>query len=470
MQSRRGFLMGSMFAGAGCLVASNVAAKGVPAKKSAVKDNPLIYPMRPMKAQLSRELTVAIVGAGGRGWGYQGYGKRFPGTMKVVAVADLLPFRRERMARAWKIPAERCFCDYRELLAASEKGKLADILMVTLPDHLHRDATIKGMELGYDVLVEKPMAQSSKECLDMLAKQKETGRIVGVCHVLRYAPYYEAIKSAIDRGLVGEIMSIQHTELVDMIHTSHSYVRGNWRNSKIATPMVISKCCHDLDLVNWFIGARCTHVSAEGELRYFIPKNRPAGTPARCTDGCPHEKDCIYSALKTYVRQRRWTVPLDLPPNATDEQVTKILAASPYSRCVFACDNDQPEQYAAALRFENGVSVAFSYEALSRVGQRRTRIIGTKGMIEGDGISFRLTELATGKNWDWNVEIQDIPGYKAQGHGGGDFRLVRDFLMAVDKHDPSQLTSSLEASVESHLIGFACEESRLTGKKIRLHG
>ena len=143
MQSRRGFLMGSMFAGAGCLVASNVAAKGVPAKKSAVKDNPLIYPMRPMKAQLSRELTVAIVGAGGRGWGYQGYGKRFPGTMKVVAVADLLPFRRERMAKAWNIPAERCFCDYRELLAASEKGKLADILMVTLPDHLHCDATMK---------------------------------------------------------------------------------------------------------------------------------------------------------------------------------------------------------------------------------------------------------------------------------------------------------------------------------------
>ena len=87
-------------------------------------------PMRPMKAQLSRELTVAIVGAGGRGWGYQGYGKRFPGTMKVVAVADLLPFRRERMAKAWDIPAERCFCDYRELLAASEKGKLADIILL----------------------------------------------------------------------------------------------------------------------------------------------------------------------------------------------------------------------------------------------------------------------------------------------------------------------------------------------------
>ncbi len=470
MQSRRGFLMGSVFAGAGCLAAADAAAKNVPAAKPAAAENPLVYAMRPMKAELSRELTVAVVGAGGRGSVYQHYGWKFRGTMKVVAVADVNQYRLDRMANAWKVSAERRFHDYRELLAASANGKLADVLFVTLPDHLHCDAAIRGMELGYDVLVEKPMAQSAKECLAMLAKQKETGRIVGVCHVLRYAPYFEAVKSAIDRGLVGEIMSIQHTELVEKIHTSHSYVRGNWRNSKIATPMVISKCCHDLDLVNWFVGARCTHASAEGELRYFCAKNRPNGAPARCTDGCPFEKDCIYSAIKIYVKKRSWTGPLDLPPRATDEQVAKILAASPYSRCVFACDNDQPEQYAAALCFENGVSVAFSYEALSPVGQRRTRIIGTKGMIEGGGTGFRLTELATGKSWDWSMKIQDVPGYEQQGHGGGDYRLVRDFLTAVDRRDPSLLTSSLEASVESHLIGFACEESRRMGKKVRLHG
>lgn len=465
MNSRREFIKGTMLAGAAMPLA-----KGVKAAKPAGAGNPLVYPLRPQKASTSRVLTVAVMGAGNRGRGYQWYGKKFPDTMKIVAVADINEYRRNAMADSWGVPKERRFSDYRDLIKASEKGKLADILLVTLPDSLHYDATMKGMERGYDVLVEKPMAQSSKECLDLLAKQRETGRIVGVCHVLRYAPYYEAIKSAIDRGLIGKIMSIQHTELVDMLHTSHSYVRGNWRNSKQSTPMIISKCCHDLDLINWFIGARCTHASAEGEQRYFCAKNRPKGAPARCTDGCPYEKDCVYSAIKTYVRRRKWTGPLDLPRGATDEQVTKILAASPYSRCVFACDNDQPEQYAAALRFENGVSVAFSYEALSPVGQRRTRIIGTKGMIEGGGTGFRLTDLATGKHWDWNMKVQDVPGYERQGHGGGDLRLVRDFLMAVDRRDPSLLTSSLEASVESHLIGFACEESRLTGRKIRIHG
>lgn len=465
MNNRREFIMNAVLAGAAVPIA-----KGAAVDRPAVPANPLVYPMRQLKAETSRELTVAVMGAGGRGNVYQAYGKKFPGTMKVVAVADINEYRRNRMANAWGVPAERRFGDYRELFKAGAGGKLADILVITLPDHLHYDAALKGMEQGYDVLVEKPMAQSAKECLGLLAKQKETGRIVGVCHVLRYAPYFEAMKSAIDRGLVGEIMSVQHTELVDMIHMSHSYVRGNWRNSKLSTPMVISKCCHDLDLINWFVGARCTHASAEGELRYFCAKNRPAGAPARCTDGCPHEKDCIYSAIKKYVRLRSWTAPLDLPPKATDEQVMKILAASPYGRCVFACDNDQPEQYAAALRFENGVSAAFSYEALSPVGQRRTRIIGTKGMLEGGGTEFRLTNLATGKFWDWNMKVQDVPGYERQGHGGGDLRLMRDYLLAVDKRDPSMLTSSLEASVESHLIGFACEESRLTGRKIKIHG
>lgn len=461
MNGRREFIVNGLMAGAVCGTVGRATAK--PPEK-----NPLVYPMHPVKASLSRELTVAVIGAGNRARAYQSYGRRYPGTMKVVAVADINPHRLKKMADAWKVPADRRFGDYNEFMKASAGGRLADIVFVTLPDALHYDATMKAMDLGYDVLVEKPMAQNAKDCLTMLAKQREKGCIVGICHVLRYAPYFEAMKAAIDRGLIGTVVSVQHTELVDMLHTAHSYVRGNWRNSKQSTPMVISKCCHDLDLINWFVGSRCTHASAEGEQRYFCAKNRPAGAPARCTDGCPYEKDCIYSAVKFYARKRQRTHPLDLPPKATDEQVIKILEHSPYGRCVFACDNDQPEQYAAALRFENGVSVAFSYEALSPIGQRRTRIIGTKGMLDGNGKTFRFTDLATGKSFDWNRDIQDVPGYERDGHGGGDLRLVRDFLTAVDTRDPGRLTSSLEASVESHVIGFACEESRLTGRKIGL--
>ena len=437
-------------------------AKGASAPKPEV--NPLAYPCRPVKAELSREYTMVVLGAGGRGNVYARYGKMFPGSVKVVGVADLIPFRRNRMAKSWNVPAARRFNDYRDCLKA---GKIADIALVTLPDALHHDAVLKALDLGYDVLVEKPMAQSAQECLEMLAKQRETRRIVGVGHVLRYAPYYEAIKSAIDRGLLGNLLCIQHTELVEKYHMSHSFVRGNWRNSKLSTPMILSKCCHDLDILRWFIGKPCKNVSAEGRLGFFTSANRPKGAPTNCFAGCPHADSCIFAAQKMYVRDSYMGHHLDLVRGErTDVRIAKVKN-SPYSRCVFACDNDVPDHYAATLEFEGGVTVAFSYEGLATRGERITRIMGSKGTIEGNGSEFRLTDLVTGRVSTWNMKVQEVVD-RSHGHGGGDLRLFRDFLMAVDKHDEKLLTSSLAASVDSHVIGFACEKSRLEGVKVHL--
>ncbi len=456
---RRTFLAGAgMFAAA----VSADAAKGTSAPKPEV--NPLVYPCRPLKAELSREYTMVVLGAGGRGNVYSRYGKMFPGSVKVVGVADLIPFRRNQMTKNWNIPDERRFNDYRDCLNA---GKLADIALVTLPDALHYDAVLKALDLGYDVLVEKPMAQSAKECLEMLAKQRETKRIVGVGHVLRYAPYYEAIKSAIDRGLLGELLCIQHAELVEKYHMSHSFVRGNWRNSKESTPMIVSKCCHDLDILRWFIGKPCKNVSAEGKLSFFVPANRPKGAPANCFAGCPHVDSCIFAAQKMYVRKGYMGHHLDLVRGEPEDVRIAKVKNSPYSRCVFACDNDVPDHYAATLEFEGGVTVAFSYEGLGTRGERVTRIMGTKGTIEGNGGEFRLTDLVTGRVWTWNMKVQEVVD-RSHGHGGGDMRLFRDFLLAVDKRDEKLLTSSLAASVDSHVIGFACEKSRLEGVKVHL--
>ena len=454
---RRTFL-----AGAGMFAAAVSAGTAKDAPKP--EKNPLVYPDRPIRAELSREYTMVVLGAGGRGNVYSRYGKLFPGTVKVVGVADLIPFRRNQMTKNWNIPAERRFNDYRDCLKA---GKLADIALVTLPDALHYDAVLKALDLGYDVLVEKPMAQSAQECLEMLAKQRETKRIVGVGHVLRYAPYYVAIKSAIDRGLLGDLLCIQHAELVEKYHMSHSFVRGNWRNSKESTPMIISKCCHDLDIMRWFIGKPCKTVSAEGKLSFFVPANRPKGAPANCFAGCPYVDSCIFAAQKMYVRNGYMGHHLDLVRGEpADVRIAKVKN-SPYSRCVFACDNDVPDHYAATLGFEGGVTVAFSYEGLGTRGARITRIMGTKGTLEGDGQEFRLTDLVTGRVLTWNMKVQEVVD-RSHGHGGGDLRLFRDFLMAVDKHDESLLTSSLAASVDSHVIGYACEKSRLEGIKVRL--
>ena len=182
----------------------------------------LTYAAEPLEVATRREITVAVVGAGARGQEYTAYGRLFPGTMRVVAVADVRADRRDRMGAAWGIPAARRFGDYRELLAA---GRLADVLIVSLPDDLHYDAAMTAMGLGYDLLLEKPMARTAEECRGLLRRQRETGVLVAVGHVLRYSPYFRALKRSVDDGLIGELVSVQHQEPVLYAHMAHSFVR-----------------------------------------------------------------------------------------------------------------------------------------------------------------------------------------------------------------------------------------------------
>ena len=421
---------------------------------------------RPLSLKTSREITVAVMGAGSRGQTYTEYGKLFPGTLKVVAVSDIQKERCDSMGRLWKIPQERCFGDFREMLAAGRKGKLADVLIVSLPDDLHYEAAMAAMRQGYDILLEKPMAQTVRECRALLERQHETGVMVAVGHVLRYSPYFRALKGALDRGLVGEVVNIQHQEPVQWAHMAHSFVRGNWHNSKASTPMIVAKSCHDLDILRWLIGRRCVRVSAEGSVALFRHENRPAGAPPRCTDGCPHEKFCPYSAINIYVRQHRHLYVFDLPRKFTSAQILKKLRTTDYGRCIYDMDNDQPDHIVTTLLFEGGVTASFTLDAFTPWGGRRTRVMGTMGYIEGDGTTFTLHRFDTGRSYPWSFKPTDEGNYKDSGHGGGDLQLIRDFLEAVDTRDFSRLSSSFDDSVEGHVMGFACERSRLCGQKV----
>lgn len=467
---RRGFLKGMLLACGAAGISPetgsrNVSAAGVPEGTRETGVEYLDYPVKGLDCSLSRQITVAVVGAGGRGSTYARYAERFPAAMKIVAVSDINPYRRKRMASAHGIPADRQFGDFHEILAA---GRVADAMVIALPDDLHYEPAMAAMAQGYDLILEKPMAQTEQECLDLLKRQRETGSIVGVCHVLRYAPYFQALKSAIDDGLIGDVVSVQHMEPIEYAHMAHSYVRGNWHDSKATTPIILAKSCHDLDIIKWFVGKKCEEVSAEGSLMLFKEANAPAGAPARCTDGCPHEATCPFSALDIYVTKRQHMHVFDLPNGYTDEDVVEKLRTTDYGRCVFRCKNDQCDHYVTTLRFEGGVTAAFSMEAFTPWGGRRTRVMGTKGFIEGDGRSFTAYDFRTGRKRVWDRKVAEIAEYKGSGHGGGDFALVRDFLTAVDKRDESLLTSSLAASVESHIMGFACEKSRLSGVKAKV--
>lgn len=407
-----------------------------------------------LDAKLDKPLTAVIIGAGGRGNVYAQYADRYSGSLQIVGVSDINEFRRKKMGDRFSVKASYRFGDWSEVF---KQPKFADIVFITTPDNLHYEPCMKALEMGYHVLLEKPAAQTEKECTDILKQSRKYNRIVAICHVLRYAPYFKALKKTVDSGKIGELVSIQHLEPIERIHFSHSYVRGNWNNSKNTTPAVISKSCHDLDILRWIVGKPCKEVTAFGSLSYFKSSKAPKGATKRCLD-CPIEARCAFSAKKIYYDRRNWLHVFDLSGDKQQqgEQILSYLRTSDYGRCVFHSDNDQPDHFIMNMKFEDDVTVAFSMEALTSYGGRRTRIMGTKGDIVGDMQTFTLTDFLTGKQEKWGTDIND-------GHGGGDLRLVRDLLWAVDKGDESLLTSTIEASIESHVMGFKAEESRLKG-------
>ena len=418
-----------------------------------------------MDAGLDKPVTVLVIGAGSRGRTYARYASKFPKSMKVVGVADLNPNRREAMAKAHNIPAENMYGDFHDALA---REKFADAVVIATPDNLHYEPCMKALELGYDVLLEKPVAPTEKECRAILKQAHKYNRIVAVCHVLRYAPYFVAMKQVIDSGALGDLVSIQHMEPIQYAHMAHSYVRGNWPLAEKTTPIILAKSCHDLDILRWMIGKPCETIAAEGSLHLFKAENAPKGAPERCTDGCPHESECPYSAIDIYERRKRHLGVFDLPNRNDVALIREKLKTTNYGRCVFRCNNDQCDHYVAIMRFQDGITASFTMDAFTPWGGRRTRVMGTKGFIEGNGKVFNFYDFRSGHKSTWNQKVSEIPEYRDSGHGGGDHMIVRDFLRAVSAQDESILSSTIDVSIESHVMGFMAEKSRKSMKKVKI--
>jgi len=406
----------------------------------------------PLHMPLQRPVTVVLIGAGHRGTIYANFAARNPAEMRVVAVADPNHHRRDRLARLHGVPPERCFDSWEPVF---DGPRLADAVIIATPDALHSGPCLRALDLGYDVLLEKPIAPTEAECRAILAKAQATGRLVGVCHVLRYTAYFREIKALLDKGLIGELISLQHLEPIEHVHMSHSYVRGPWRNSASSTPIILAKSCHDTDIIRWLVGDHADNVHCFGNLKWFTNVNAPEGSTERCTDGCRVEHECPYSALQIYLRDRKRLYVFDLPEDSTqwDAVILQGLKTTDYGRCVYRMDNDQPDHLTVNMLFRNGVTAAFSMEAFVSYEGRRTRIMGSLGDVTGDMESFTLTTFKTGRRRTWTM--------KTDAHGGGDHPMVRDWVQAVGQQNPALLSSPIEASVESHLMAFAAERSRL---------
>ena len=414
----------------------------------------------------SRPLTLAVLGCGARGRTYAALAARRPDRYQIVAAADHNPPRIEAIRRLAGNSNLQVFPDANALLAA---GKLADVAIIATQDNSHFAACRQALELGYDVLLEKPIAANAAQVLEIERLARQANRRVMVCFVLRFAAFYRKAKEIIQSGALGELVSIQANEGVMPWHQAHSFVRGHWSVAGKSSPMILSKCCHDTDIVHWLVDRRCRKIASFGSLEFFRPERAPAGVPARCTDGCPVGDTCPYNALRytTDMRVPWLGMVYDRAHDATTEEITAWLRTSPWGRCVYRCDNDVVDRQVLAMEFDGGVTGTFTMTAFA--SGRHLEICGTRGVLKG-GETYRQhfgTHLVffphEGEPVRYTVQAED-GGYEL--HGGGDAGLVNALFDEMTKPPGAPLVAGLDSTAHSHLIAFAAEESRLTGRTV----
>ena len=415
---------------------------------------------------MSQPVTFAICGCGARGLeAYAPYQLTHPEEMKVVAGADVRPERLELLQKRFGVPAGMCFPSDEALLA---QPRLADVMIVSTQDRQHVDAALKALDKGYHILLEKPISPDLDQCRALQKKAHETGRLVVVCHVLRYTRFYAALEDLLRRGAVGKVETIDAIEHVAYWHQAHSFVRGNWRNSNETSPMILQKSCHDMDILRWLAGAPCLRVQSFGSLDYFKAENAPEGAALRCLDGCACKDACPYDAEKIYVtdprtgirgRGRGWPCGV-LASEPDEEKIYAALRTGPYGRCVFHCDNNVVDHQTVNLEFANHIHATFTMTAFTQDCHRTIKVTGTMGEIEGDMEKNALILRRFGRPEE-TIDLSEEGG-QFSGHGGGDFGLMASFCRLMAEGGADALTG-VDASVESHVMALAAEASRLDG-------
>ena len=402
-------------------------------------------------------VTVAICGLGSRGKDtYAKCQHIFPERMKIVAIADIIPERVEEAGQEYDVPISMRFSSGEEML---EKEKLADVMFICTQDRQHYGHALKALERGYDLLLEKPISPVLSECRELAQTASRLGRRVVVCHVLRYTPFYQYLYRTIRSGKIGQVAAIQAVENVGYWHQAHSYVRGNWRRAEDTSPMILAKCCHDMDIMLWLADSKCKKISSFGELTYFTEENAPTGAPKYCMDGCEHRDQCPFYAPRFYLEHPK-AVEDGLVYAVTDQadsvHVLEALKKGPYGRCVFHSDNTVVDHQTVDIEFENQVTASFLMTAFTNQCARRIRIMGTKGELKGDmeAGTIEIIDFVSGTN---DLIQLHTP---SKGHSGSDMSMMREFVRMVGEGKTGKTDASV--SVASHLMALAAEEARIS--------
>lgn len=416
---------------------------------------------------MSRRLSCIIVGAGHRALLYA---RACPHLMEVVGVADPSEGRRERVAAEFSLKPSQC---YESAEALAELSRQADFIINGTMDHQHISTSLPLIERGYDMLLEKPFATNEEEMWALLSAVRKVGCKVAICHILRHAPFYARIRQELEKGTIGSILNIQATEHVSYHHMVVGYVRGKWnRRDYCQSTMLMAKSCHDLDIIAWMkSGIFPVRVSSFGNNFQFRPENAPSRSGTRCLVDCPIEEDCLYSARKHYIdHPQRWAFyvwdSLEEIAEPTIEQKLESLKVSPYGRCVWKTDMDVVDHQSVLIEFEDGCTATLNMIGGCSKPSRSIHIIGTLGEIKGylEDSSFTIRKIDPRPGHEYSEETIDLKVTGDMtgahgGHGGGDERMVEDFLLYLSGKEPSLSTTSIEDSIAGHLIGFCANRA-----------
>ncbi len=426
----------------------------------------------------SKPVTAVIVGAGHRAFVYSELAKTNPELLKIVGVADPNPVRRKKAMEYFGFSEDMCF---NSAQALAEKGRLADAVINGTMDEQHLETAIPLLNAGYDMLLEKPFAVCEEDMRQIVDCAKKNNSKVMICHVLRYTPFYYAIKERIVNGEIGDIINIQMTEHVSYHHLSTSYIRGKWANSdKCHTTMLLAKCCHDIDLMMWFMSeTKPVSISSFGSKFQFKPENAPENAGTICMKDCPLVEECVYSTKRLYIdHPDRWSFyvwdALEGIENPTiDDKIALMKTDNPYARCIYKCDNNVVDHQSVLVNFASGATGTHNMVGGSAEPRRNIHIIGTKGEIFGNFEESKFTVLKINPSPDAHNEECDVEEVDLRvtgdmvgaygGHGGGDERLAEDFVKFIRGEQPSLACTSIFDSVAGHLCVYLADKSRENG-------
>lgn len=414
--------------------------------------------------------TIAILGMGSRGHIYAQHLTAL--GAKISAICEINENILNGARDQYGVDPNNCFTKEEDFF---KKGKLADAIVIATQDRDHFRHCMASIDLGYDMLCEKPVSPVYEECKKISDAVNEKGLLMMVAHVLRYSMYYDKIKQIIDSGEIGDVASYHQVENVGYWHFSHSFVRGNWRNEAETGPTILTKTCHDLDIIYYMTGKKALSVSSFGSRKSFIPENKPEGAPKYCLDGCPADKECPYSVNKIYLKTTRHSIPLlgkgisgkrqiTGLANPTKKDFAEALKTSPYGRCVYQCDNDVMDNQVVILNLEDGVNASLVLTAQTNKCYRHIRISGTKGeIIATDNEPYFKVNLFAGRKYRVWFNLAG-----AGGHVGGDMGICKDFLYLLETGKTTPRLSLMSQTMESHTNAFAAEVSRKTGRTVVL--